>query len=275
MDTERLQEGFRCFPPGEHPKGSPSTAPPGSSSHPPRSTIPVPALGWTGPLCSPSTYQPPEPKFSQFPANHSILESWRRPAVAQEWNGTGSSTDGWRELVWPGPKRPLVFGFNSQTSRKAQQQSLEPHFRAGFGTLEFLSKIALGAVPGGKMDCRGQGPHVGLPDPLLPSPDPRREEPGAVFPLLALFFFPPLGFFFQGWSKLGAGKAGSAPGGCLGMCGSAQLSLQCQTGRQGWISWEAPAGVSMAGKGLEGKLRQHQFRSRCIPIPFPSFLGSF
>lgn len=41
---------------------------------------------------------------------------------------------------------------------------------------------------------------------------------------------------------------------------------------QRFIIWEVRTGISMAGKRLEGKLRQHQFRSRC---PSQSLLGSF
>lgn len=77
----------------------------------------------------------------------------------------------------------------------------------------------------GKMDCGGQGPHVGLPEPLPAQPRPSGEEPGGAWSC-----FPPLGLFLRDVANWGAGKAGSGPGGCLGMCGSAHLSLKCRLG---------------------------------------------
>lgn len=116
------------------------------------------------------------------------------------------------------------------------------------------------------MDCGGQGPHVGLPEPLPAQPRPSGEEHGAVFLLLA---------FSSGMWQTRGWQGWQWPWRVFGNVWKCPPEPEVPFGRQGWISWEVLAGASTAGKRLEGKLRQHCFRSRRSPIPFPSFPGSF
>lgn len=54
---------------------------------------------------------------------------------------------------------------------------------------------------GGKMDCGGQGPHVGLPEPLPAQPRPSREELGGAWSC-----FPPLGLFLGNVANWGLAR---------------------------------------------------------------------
>lgn len=114
MDVERLQEGFRHFPPVDHPWHC--------RSHPPRSTIPWASTGTDRiPLLSQhlSTARTQIFPTSSKPQHFGELEraaggsgvEWDR--IQRRW------IEGRTEPAWPGAKRPLVFGFHSQTSRKA------------------------------------------------------------------------------------------------------------------------------------------------------------
>lgn len=81
--------------------------------------------------------------------------------------------------------------------------------------------------------------------------------------------------FPQGCGKLGGWQGWQWPWRVFGNVWKCPPEPEVPFGRQGWISWEVLAGASTAGKRLEGKLRQHCFRSMRSPIPFPSFPGSF
>lgn len=191
----------------------------------------VPALGRTGSPCSPSTCQRPEPKFSQPPANHSILESWRGPPVAQAWNGTGSSAGGLsegRSRPGPGPStRSCLDSIPKRPERPFPCTTTKPGatLQSWLWDTGIPSQNSPRSCARRENGLRRAGPPRGAP---RASPCPAQTlRRGAVW---SMELFSSSWPFPQGCGKLGAGKAGSGPGGCLGMCGSAHLSLKCRLG---------------------------------------------
>lgn len=107
--------------------------------------------------------------------------------------------------------------------------------------------------------------------------NPPKEGPGAARSCSSAFLLP--GFFFMGVAKREPAKPKLPGQGGLGTARKrARLELapwwpSVPFGRQRFVTWEVIAGMSVARKRLEGKLRQRWFRSRSPPTPSQSLLG--